>query len=236
MSSLIHSPLFGILLTLFAFEIGMLFYKKTKLPIFNPLLIAVALIIGFLLLFHIDYTTYNYGGNFINAFLGPATVILAVPLYKQFALLKKYLLPIIVGILVGCFSAISCSIILGNLVGLDTHLIASLVPKSVTTPIGVEVASAIGGIPSITIVCIIITGIVGAIVAPFLCKVFRIKDEVAIGIAIGTSAHALGTSKALEMGETHGAMSSLSIGIAGLMTVFLAPPIYILACKILKIC
>lgn len=233
MDSIINNPLFGILLTLLAFELGIFVFKKSKIALLNPILIATAFIIIFLLIFDIDYDTYNNGAKFINSFLGPATVILAVPLYKQINLLKKNLLPILTGILVGSIVSICCVILLGAMFGLSTELLASLVPKSVSTPIGVEISSTLGGISSITIVCIVITGITGAVIAPTIFKLFKIEDKVAIGIAIGTSAHALGTSKALEMGEIEGAMSSLSIGIAGLMTVFLAPPIFLMVTKLL---
>lgn len=234
MSSIVNNPLFGILLTLFAFEIGMTIYKKTKMPVLNPLLTAIALVIAVLVIFHISFKTYNIGGSFINAFLGPATVILAVPLYKQLQLLKDHFIPIITGIIVGSLSSMTCVVIMGYFLGINHKLIASLVPKSVTTPIGVEVASGLGGIPSITVVAIIITGITGAVVAPMVCKVLKIEHEVAMGVSFGTASHAVGTTKALEIGETHGAMSSLSIGVAGLITVFLAPPIYMLAALILN--
>ncbi|EGT3615374.1 LrgB family protein [Clostridium perfringens] len=234
MNSIVNNPLFGILLSLFAFEIGMTIYKKTKIPILNPLLIAIAIVIAVLLIFHISFDTYNIGGNFINAFLGPATVILAVPLYKQLQLLKDHFVPIMTGIIVGSFASMTCVLIMGSCLGINQELIASLVPKSVTTPIGVEVASGLGGIPSITVIAIIITGITGSVIAPMVCKLLRINHEVAMGVSIGTAAHAVGTTKALEIGETHGAMSSLSIGVAGLITVFLAPPIYMLASFLLK--
>lgn len=234
MNNLVNNPLFGILLTLFAFEIGMTIYKKTKIPLLNPLLIAIALVIAVLVSCHISFETYNIGGNFINAFLGPATVILAVPLYKQLQLLKNHFVPIMTGIIVGSFASMCCVIIMGYFLGVNHELIASLVPKSVTTPIGVEVASGLGGIPSITVIAVIITGITGAIIAPMVCKLLKIDHEVAMGVSMGTAAHAVGTTKALEIGETHGAMSSLSIGVAGLITVFLAPPIYMLSALILK--
>lgn len=166
MNNIVNNPLFGILLTLFAFEIGMTIYKKTKIPLLNPLLIAIALVIAVLVSCHISFETYNIGGSFINAFLGPATVILAVPLYKQLQLLKNHFVPIMTGIIVGSFASMCCVIIMGYFLGVNHELIASLVPKSVTTPIGVEVASGLGGIPSITVIAVIITGITGAIIAP----------------------------------------------------------------------
>jgi predicted murein hydrolase (TIGR00659 family) len=219
----INTPIFGILITIIAFEIGLFINKKTKVSIFNPLLISILIIITFLLKFNIDLDIYNKGANFISFFLGPATVILAVPLYKQLDLLKSNLISIVVGICVGCITAVVSVLYLIKLFNLTNSVGLSLVPKSITTPIGIEVSNNIGGIPSITVVAIIITGILGAVMGPFICKLFRIKDKIAVGIAIGTSSHALGTTKAIELGETQGAMSSLSIGIAGLITVFLAP-------------
>ncbi len=235
MNTLLNNILFGIVLSLLAFEIGCFIYKKTKVPFFNPLLIAIAIVIGVLLYFNIPIDTYNKGGQFINSFLGPATVILAVPLYKQLSLLKKHALPILVGVFVGSTVAILSVILLSKLLGLDAVLAKSLIPKSVTTPIAMEISKQMNGIVPITVASVVISGIVGAIIGPSICKILKIKNKIAIGISIGTASHAVGTTKALELGETEGAMSSLSIGIAGLMTVFLAPIIYLLISKIFKI-
>lgn len=226
MKEILNNPLFWIFITLVAFEIGMAIHKKTKFPLFNPLLIAIVIVIGVLVVFKIDYEVYSLGGKFINSFLGPATVVLAVPLYKQLESLKENLWPILIGVFVGSVSSIVSIILLGKVFNLNEILIVSLIPKSVTTPIGVEVSKNLGGIPSVTIVAIVITGIFGAIIVPFVTKYFKIKNKIAIGVSIGTSAHALGTTKAIEMGETEGAMSSLSIGVAGIITVIVAPIIY----------
>ena len=234
MEILTENALFGIIISLLAFEAGLLIYKKTKFPLFNPLLIAIALVISFLLVFNIDVDIYNKGGQFINMFLGPATVVLAVPLYKQLNLLKKYLLPILVGILLGSSIGISSVILLANIFGFEKVLTISLLSKSVTTPIGIEITKQLGGLAPVTVLSIIISGIIGSILGPLLCKKFKINNKVAIGIAIGTASHAVGTSKALELGETEGAMSSLSIGIAGIMTVFLAPTLYALLSFLIK--
>ena len=234
MEILTENTLFGIMISLLAFEAGLLIYKKTKFPLFNPLLIAIALVIGFLLVFNIDVDVYNKGGQFINMFLGPATVVLAVPLYKQLNLLKKHLLPILLGILLGSSIGISSVILLANIFGLEKVLTISLLSKSVTTPIGIEITNQLGGLTPVTVLSIVISGIIGSIIGPILCKKFKIHDKVAIGIALGTASHAVGTSKALELGETEGAMSSLSIGIAGIMTVFLAPTFYALLSFLIK--
>lgn len=233
MISLFNNPLFGIMLSLLAFEAGCFIYKKTKISFLNPLLIAIAMVIGILLMFDINFETYNKGGQFINMFLGPCTVILAVPLYKQISLLKKHGVPILVGIFIGSTVGIISIILLSHTFGLEEILIRSLVPKSVTTPIGVEISKQLQGVPPVTVAAIIISGITGAIVSPFVFKVLKIKSRIATGVSIGTASHAVGTTKALEIGEVEGAMSGLSIGIAGLMTVFLAPIIYNIINKIL---
>lgn len=221
LSEFLNTPLFGILLSLIAFQIGVLLYKKTGFSALNPLLVASVLVIFFLIYFRIDFETYNIGGEYISFFLGPSTVVLAVPLYKQVKLLRNNAVPILAGIIAGCIAGISSILILSSSLGLDEIISKSLLPKSVTTPIGVEISKQIGGLPSITVAAIVITGITGAVLGPSVCRFFRIKDKVAVGIAIGTASHALGTTKAIELGETEGAMSGLAIGITGLITVFL---------------
>ncbi len=223
MNIIIENMFFGIVISLIAFELGKIIYNKTKLPIFNPLLTSIIIVIVILKIFNIDFELYNKGGQFINMFLGPATVILAVPLYKQLLLLKKNFVPIIIGISVGSVVSVISVILLSTVFNLDKEIIISLIPKSVTTPIGVEISNSLGGITGITVMAVILTGITGAIIAPTVCKIFKINNPVARGIGIGTASHAVGTSKALEIGETEGAMSSLAIGIAGLITVVVAP-------------
>lgn len=225
---LLNTPVFGILLSIISFEIGEIIYKRTKLAVFNPLFVSIILSIVFLLSFNIDVEVYEKGGSFINFFLGPATVLLAVPLYKQIDLLKSNLIPILGGILAGSLTAIVSVWVLSALFNIDRTLVLSMIPKSVTTPIGIEISNQIGGISSITVMSIIITGNVGVVIAGFLFRALKIEDEVAVGIAYGTAAHALGTSRAMEIGEKQGAMSSLSIGVAGLITVFIAPLLIIL--------
>lgn len=221
-----NNMFFGIFISLVAFEIGLFIYKKTKFPLFNPLLIAAIIVISFLKIFDIDFDTYNQGGQFINIFLGPATVVLAVPLYKNLDLLKENFLPIFTGIFVGSLVSVLSVISISFFLGLDNSLTISLLSKSVTTPIGIEITNTLGGITSITVLAIILSGIIGAIVGPTVFKILRINSPIARGISLGTSAHAVGTSKALEIGEQEGAMSSLSIGVAGIITVFLAPLCY----------
>ena len=223
MNAITHSPLFGILLSLAAFETGVAISKKWKYSFLNPLLIANILIVGFLLATGISLESYNVGGDYISVLLSPATVVLAVPLYNQISKLKKFWKPILAGIFAGSLTSMACVIAASKLIGLSDTLMLSLLPKSITIPMGSVVSEQIGGIPSVTIISIVVTGITGAVAAPAVCRFCRIKHKVAQGIAIGTASHALGTTKAMEMGEIQGAMSSLSIGIAGLFTAIVAP-------------
>jgi len=219
----LDTPLFGIIITILSFEIGIIISKKINKSVLNPFLIAIVLLITVLLSLDIPVDYYNKGGDYISFFLGPATVILAVPLYRKIELFKKNVVTILVGITVGSISAITSVLFLSKLFNLDRAVIVSMIPKSVTTPIGLEISRQIGGIPAITVAVIVIAGVLGAVIGPTICKIFKIDDEVAVGVAIGTASHALGTSKAIELGETQGAMSGLSIGVAGLITVFLVP-------------
>ena len=223
MNAIINSPLFGILLTLVTFEIGVTISKKFKYSFLNPLLIANILIVGFLLITGISLESYNVGGDYISVMLSPATVVLAVPLYRQISKLKQFWKPILAGIFAGSLTSLACVIVVSKLVGLSETLMLSLLPKSITIPMGSVVSAQIGGIPPVTIIAITITGITGAVAAPAVCRFCRIKHKVAQGIAIGTASHALGTTKAMEMGEVQGAMSSLSIGVAGLFTAIVTP-------------
>lgn len=223
MKELINSPIMSVFISIICFEIGLYINTKTKISILNPLLICIPLIILLMKLLNIPLENFNKGGEMISFFLAPATVVLAVPLYNKIDLVKKYFIAILLGVTVGCFTAITSVYYLSTLFGLKEEVIYSIIPKSITTPIGMEVSKLIGGIPAITVSAIVLTGITGAIISPIVCKVFRIKNEVAMGIAIGTASHAIGTTKAIEMGETQGAMSGLAIGIAGLITSFLVP-------------
>lgn len=213
---------FGMAISLLGYEVGLLVKKKLKKAIFNPLLISVIVVILFLAVFHIDYETYNNGAKYLSYLLTPATVCLAMPLYQQLQLLKKNAKAVILGILSGVVTSLTCVLLLSKLFGLSHEQYVTLLPKSITTAIGMGASEEMGGIVTITVSAIIITGILGNMMAEFVCKIFRITEPVAKGIAIGTSAHAVGTAKALEMGEIEGAMSSLAIAVAGLVTVVLA--------------
>jgi predicted murein hydrolase (TIGR00659 family) len=221
------TPVFSVGISILAYAVGMYLAKRTKLAIMNPLLIAMAIVIAILMVLKIDYETYNKGGSMITFFLGPATVVLAVPLYRQWELLKKNLAPILVGIIVGSIAGLITILGLGKLLGLDAVLIASMMPKSTTTPIAIEISAVLGGNPSLTATFVSITGITGYIAGVKILSIFGIRNPIAKGVAMGTSCHAVGTAKAMEIGEVEGAMSSLSIGIAGLFTVFMIPVIMI---------
>lgn len=226
MSEIVKSPLFGVILSLAAYEAGSLLQKKTRLSICNPLLIAMFLVILVLTGLHVSYEDYSKGGQLISFFLYPATVSLALPIYRKIHLLKENALPIFISILGGNVLGIICIILLSKVFGLSEVLVKSLIPKSITTPIGMEVSNQLGGIPSVTVVAIILTGILGAVIGPYLAKFFRIKDKISIGIAMGASAHAVGTAKAMEIGETEGAMSGLTMALSGIITVLFAPVLW----------
>ena len=213
------SPMFGIALSILTFWIGVKIQKKTKLVICNPLIISIVLCIGVLLIFKIPYESYNEGGSIINMFLGPATACLAVSIYTKLELLKKNWLPILVGCAAGSLTSMVSVFLLCKLMGLDESMTMSLIPKSVTTPIAVSICGAHGGIVPVTVVAVIFTGILGSMLAPTLIRIFRMKDSITAGLAIGACSHAVGTSKAIEIGETEGAMSGLAIGICGILTV-----------------
>lgn len=218
---LTDTHLFGILLSVACFY-GIAFLRnRTRRNWINPLLLSIALIILILSLTDISFENYMKGGSVIHAFLGPVTVVLALPLYRQRKLLMSHKYSIMGGILSGVISAIVSVIVLCRWLGLNELLERSLLPHSVTTPIGIGLSDLLGATEGIVILSIIITGILGALVAPLVYKLLRIVHPVAKGIGLGTSAHALGTTKAIEMGETEGAMSSLAIGLAALTTVVL---------------
>ena len=223
MSELFASPFFGIALSILAFWVGVRIQKKTGLVVCNPLLIGIVLVVGVLLLFRIPYESYHQGGEIINMFLAPATACLAVAIYGKIRILKENWLPILVGCVVGSASSMGSILLLCRLFGLDAAMTASLLPKSVTTAISMDVAAELGGIAALTGAIVILTGIAGNLLAESVCKWFHITDPIAKGVGIGTSAHAVGTSKALQMGEVEGAMSGLSIAVAGVLTAVLCP-------------
>ena len=216
---LIESVFFGVGLTLLCFEIGQIAKKKLKIPLFNPILIATVLIIGALLLLDMDYDTYYEGAKYISYLLTPATVCLAIPMYEQMSLLKKNWKAVMAGLIAGCLTSLVSILAMAVLFGLSHETYVTLLPKSITTAIGMGVSETLGGYVTITVAVIIITGILGNMFGEAVCRLFRIEEPIAKGVGFGTASHAVGTAKAIEIGEIEGAMSSLSIAVAGLVTV-----------------
>ena len=214
---------FGVFISLFAYLIGMKLKKKFGWTVLNPLLVAIILVIAFLKATGISYTDYNTGASYISYFLTPSTVCLAIPLYKQLELLKKNLTAVAAAITAGVIGSVVSVYVMSMIFRLEHVHYVSLLPKSITTAIGMGVSEEAGGIVTMTIVSIILTGILGNIVADGWFKLVGIKEPIAKGLAHGTTSHAIGTAKALELGEVEGAMSSLSIAVAGLMTVVAVP-------------
>ena len=213
------SVFFGVLISLAAYAIGLLLKIKTGWSLMNPLLISIILVICTLLITGVDYKTYNAGANIISYLLTPATICLAVPLYQQVELLKKNYRAVLIGILSGVLASLCSVLLLALVFHFDHAAYVTFLPKSITTAIGIGVSEELGGHVSVTVVVIIITGVIGNIFAEKFLKLLCIKEPIAKGIAIGCSAHALGTAKAMEMGTIEGAMSSLSIVVCVVMTV-----------------
>ena len=222
MKDLTAQPYFGVMLTVVAYWLGMKVQKKPRLAICNGMLLAVLLVIAVLLVFHIPYESYWQGGELINLFLGPATACMAVTVYSQRKLLARHWLPVLVGCVVGVVTAMGSILVLCRLLGLDRAMTMSLLPKSVTMPIATVVAQGHGGTVAVTVAAVVVTGMLGNLCAPLLVKLFRVKDPMAVGLGIGACSHAMGTAKALELGETEGAMSGLAIGLCGILTTVLA--------------
>ncbi len=219
---LTNSQFFGLCLSLWTYFIGMWLKRKLKWAVLNPLLIAILLCIAVLLCFDIDYETYYQGARYISYFLTPATVALAIPLYEQLDQLKKNWKAILVGITSGVLASGGSILLLSKLFGFTEAEFVTFYPKPITTAIGMSLSEEMGGYVAITVAAIVITGVFGNIVAEAAVKLFGIKNRVAKGIAIGSASHAIGTVKAMEMGEVEGAMSSLSIVLSGILTVVLA--------------
>ena len=212
----------GAFVTLAFYGIGILIKNKRKSPLLNPMLIGIVFTIVFLKTSGIDYATYNRSAKYVGYLLTPATICLAVPLYRQLDTLKRNFKAVMSGISSSVIVTMLSVLFFARLFGLSRAAYVTMLPKSITTAIGIGVAEELGGHVAITAASIIISGILGNIFAEPVCRIFRIKDPIAKGIAIGCSSHAMGTVKALEMGEVEGAMSSLSIALAGILTVIAA--------------
>ena len=219
-SLLEKSVFFGSLLSLFAYMIGEFLKNKTGKAFMNPLLISIILVIIVLKVLKIDYQSYNDGAKYISYLLTPSTVALAIPLYKQFELLKKNTVAILSGILSGAVTSFISVLTLSVLFSFSHKEYVTFLPKSITTAIGMGISEELGGFVPITVAVIIITGIFGNVISGVVFKLFHINEPVAKGVSLGTASHAIGTAKAMEFGEVEGAMSSLSIVICGIFTVF----------------
>ena len=217
-----NSVYFGVAISLVGYVIGVQLKKKFKLAVLIPLMISIIFVVGVVLLFKLDYPSYKKQAEILNYLLTPATIALAIPLYQQLSLLRKNLLAVICGIISGVFASMSSVLAMSVLFSLSHEDFVTLLPKSITTAIGMGVSEELGGIQTITVAVIIVTGVLGNVIGEGVCKLFRITEPISRGLALGTAAHAIGTAKALEMGEIEGAMSSLSIAVAGLLTVVFA--------------
>ena len=212
----------GVALSLLAYALGVVLKKKFKLGIFNPLLISIAVTILVIVFGKVDYEVYHEGAKYLSYLLTPATVCLAIPLYEQWELLKKNVKAVIAGLVTGTITSLTTVFVLALICRLSHEEYVTLLPKSITTAIGMGVSEELGGYVAITVAVIIITGVLGNMLEETICKVFRITEPISKGLAMGASSHAIGTAKAMEMGEIEGAMSSLAIAVSGILTVLLS--------------
>lgn len=223
MNEFFQSSMFaGVALSLISYLIGVLLKKKFKLGIFNPLLIAIVVSIIVLLIGKVDYKVYNQGAKYLSWLLTPATVCLAIPLYEQWSLLKKNFKAVLLGLIAGVVTSLGTVYVLSLVMGLSHKDYVTLLPKSITTAIGMGVSEELGGYVTITVAVIVVTGVLGNMAGALVCKIFRITEPISKGLAFGSASHAIGTAKAIEIGEVEGAMSSLAIAVSGILTVVLA--------------
>ena len=218
------SPLLGLTITLLAYQGAFWLYQRSGCnPLANPVLIAVSVLVLFLTLTATSYETYFAGAQFVHFLLGPATVALAIPLYTQFHRVRAMLLPVVVGLLAGSLTAVISAVLVGRLFGASLSTQLSLAPKSVTTPIAMGIAERIGGIPSLTAVLVIITGILGAVGARYVFDAMKLRDPAIRGFAIGVASHVIGTARAFQVNEQSGAFAALAMGLNGALTAILVP-------------
>lgn len=215
-------PIFGFTLCVISYFIGVKIKSRFNYPIVNPLIVAALICIAVLLAFGIPLENFKNGANTVAMFLAPATAALALSMYRQLEVIKKNLVPIIVGCAVGSAVAVVSIVLLCKAFGLTAEVTASLIPKSITTAIASDLSAKLGGIPSITVAAVLVTGVFGAIMSPYFIRWSRLNNSVAAGLAIGASCHALGTTKAIELGEVEGSLSGIAVGLCGLITVFLS--------------
>ncbi|CDF78500.1 LrgB family protein [Formosa agariphila KMM 3901] len=227
MNAILNSEIFILTLTFVAYFLAQNIQRKTKIIFLNPVLVAIILIIAVLVIFKIDFESYAEGSRMIEFLLKPAIVALGVPLYQQLGKIKKQAIPIIVSQLVGCIAGVVSVVLIAKAMGAPKEIIFSIAPKSVTTPIAMEVSKTLGGIPPLTASVVVLFGILGSIFGYEIMKISRIKSTISQGISMGTAAHVLGASKSMEISGNFGALSSIGLIVNGVFTAFLAP--YIIA-------
>ncbi|MDN5351789.1 MAG: hypothetical protein PWQ12_708 [Clostridiales bacterium] len=220
------NPAFGVFISIFAYALALKIKRRFKSPLMQPLIIAALLIVGFLLIFDIPYETYKLGGDAIHFILGPLTVALGISLYRQRMVIRDNFISLVIGITFGVCLNFFVVFFMSTAFGLSEQMIRSLLPKSITTPMALLLSDMLNGTQSVTVIIVSLAGIIGALMAPLVVRWFPWLNHIAVGIGIGTSSHALGTSKAIEMGEREGALSSTAIGLAGLISVLLVPLLY----------
>ena len=218
-----NSSYFGFVITIIIYYICVQIKNKTKISLLNPLLTATIIIVAILLMCNIKYDTYNNGAKYISYFLTPTTVCLAIPLFKKIKILKNNIIAILSGVLAGVLANAGVIVLLVKVFGMSNELGSSLLPKSITAPIALGITKELGGLSSITVFAVILSGIIGAVIAPTIFKVLNIKEEISQGLACGTAAHGSGTTTALELGEIQGALSGLAITVTGLITTIVVP-------------
>lgn len=218
-----NSVFAGVTLSLVAYMLGVWLKKRFKIGLFNPLLVSMLISIAVLKVGHIEHDVYNQGAKYLSYLLTPATVCLAIPLYQKWELLKKNYKAVVCGLLAGTVTSLVTVFVLAKICGLDHASYVTLLPKSITTAIGMGVSEELGGYVTITVAVIIITGVLGNMIGEVICKIFRITEPISKGLAFGSAAHAIGTAKAIEIGEVEGAMSGLAIAVSGIFTVVLVP-------------
>ena len=223
MTELLSISILPVVLTLVAYRFGMFCQSKLKTPLCNPIIVAVLVVLGVLSVSGLELEVYRQGANMLSWLMTPATVCLAISMYEQVQVLKKRAGMILAGVAAGAISSIAMVLVIGLLCKFDADLILSLLPKSVTTAIGVPLSQLTGGVAAITTATIIVTGIVASVIGPFLCRIFRLTDEVAQGVAFGTAGHVVGTAKANELSPLTGAVSSFSLVISGIITAIVLP-------------
>ena len=219
---LFNSWTFGIVISIVSYQFGIFLKKKYKSPLLNPLLVSITCVILFLVAFDVDYESYYNGAKYLGYLLTPATICLAIPLYEQWDLLKNNHKAVLLGLTAGVVTSLVTVLVLSLLLGLSHEEYVTMLPKSITTAIGMGVSEELGGYVTITVAVIIVTGVLGNMFGELICKVFKIEEPISKGLAFGSAAHAIGTAKAMEIGEIEGAMSSLAIAVSGILTVILS--------------